>query len=147
MTNQDVDQPSSPGARVSDPETGWDRVSVISALTTAARRRREAEVDQLVLIARAAEVWSWIDNIDAVSDQIRVADHVGDETIRDSIRAVAEAGDDASLDALLGNGADPRALHGERLYRYGAEGSPEVSEFLRLEVGPALGISPERRPG
>lgn len=104
-------------------------------------------MDQLVLIARAAEVWSWIDNIDAVSDQIRVADHVGDETIRDSIRAVAEAGDDASLDALLGNGADPRALHGERLYRYGAEGSPEVSEFLRFEVGPALGVSPEKAAG
>ncbi|MDO5682975.1 MAG: hypothetical protein Q4G46_09135 [Propionibacteriaceae bacterium] len=99
---------------------------MIEALTTAARREREAKVDQLVLIARAAEVWSWVDNVDDVVDSM----------------LAAELGA-TDLDADEGAGQE----FGERLWRYGGEGAPEVSEFLRLEVGPALGISPEAAAG
>ncbi|WP_425310478.1 DUF222 domain-containing protein [Ammonicoccus fulvus] len=142
------------GPRVCDPDTGWDRFSVIQALTLAARREREAKIDQLILIARAAEVWSWIDNIDDVVAQIGVADRISDAATRDRVRAAAEAGDDDLLDELLtpptdhaafdsAAGASPGVLYGERLYLYGADGSPACSEFLRLEIGPALGIQPE----
>ncbi|MDO5501328.1 MAG: DUF222 domain-containing protein, partial [Propionibacteriaceae bacterium] len=40
-------------------------------------------------------------------------------------------------------GGAPRMLHGERLWQFGADGTPEVAEFITFEVGPALGISPE----
>ncbi|WP_425308994.1 hypothetical protein AADG42_09560 [Ammonicoccus fulvus] len=147
------------GSRVCDPDTGWDRFSVIEALTLAARREREAKIDQLILIARAAEVWSWVDNIDEIVAQIKVADRISDAATRDRVRAAAEAGDDDLLDELLTPPTDPTAtdltatdstagvspgvLYGERLYHYGADGTPACSEFLRLEIGPALGIQPE----
>lgn len=37
--------------------------------------------------------------------------------------------------------ADPRVLFGERLITPGGEGTPQVAEFLALELGPGLGIS------
>lgn len=141
--------PEPPTTRVCDPDTGWDRVSVIEALTVAARREREAKADQLILIARAAEVWSWIDNIDDVVAQIRVADHLADPDARDRVKTAAETGDTTLLDELLApagksdSDTAPGVLHGERLYHYGADGTPACSEFLRLEIGPALGIAPE----
>ncbi|WP_425307593.1 DUF222 domain-containing protein [Ammonicoccus fulvus] len=162
VSDPDVtDRAESVGPRVCDPDTGWDRFSVIQALTLAARREREAKIDQLILIARAAEVWSWIDNIDDVVAQIGVADRISDAATRDRVRAAAEAGDDDLLDELLtpptdpgtdtglaaptghSAGTSPGVLYGERLYLYGADGSPACSEFLRLEIGPALGIQPE----
>ncbi|MDO5682954.1 MAG: hypothetical protein Q4G46_09030, partial [Propionibacteriaceae bacterium] len=108
------------GGRACDPVTGWDRATVIHALAAAARREREARIDQLVLIARAAEVWSWIDNIDHVVDAMSIDPDPGPGRL------------DAGSSGV-----------GERLWQYGADGSPEASEFLRFEVGPALGISPD----
>lgn len=158
-----LDEPDNGGrvaSRVCDPVTGWDRVSVIEALTMTAQRLREAEVDQLVLIARAAQVWTWIDNLDGICDQMTAATRIPDEATADAVQAAADVNDQATLDNVLGPGgrthhtgssssAEPAAgvLHGERLRRYGAEGTPEVSEFLRLEIGPALGVSPERAAG
>lgn len=132
-----------------DPVTGWDRVSVIEALTVAARREREAKVDQLILIARAAEVWTWIDNLDEVVAQIEIADRISDTTTRQQLADAAEAGDEDAVDNLVATAAPsvgrsaPGQMYGERLYRYGSDGTPAVSEFLRLEVGPALGMTPD----
>lgn len=52
------------------------------------------------------------------------------------VRALAElaASYRVDMDAIVEHCA-------ERTFRYAAEGTPEVSEFLNLEVGPALGLS------
>lgn len=42
-----------------------------------------------------------------------------------------------------GHGEAPEVLFGERMIAPGAEGTPQVAEFFTLELGPALGISPE----
>ncbi|GAB3703599.1 DUF222 domain-containing protein [Mariniluteicoccus flavus] len=44
---------------------------------------------------------------------------------------------------LSDNDSAPSVLHGERLMVLGGDGTPEVAEFCSLEVGPALGISPD----
>ncbi|WP_460740977.1 HNH endonuclease signature motif containing protein [Mariniluteicoccus endophyticus] len=82
-----------------------DRPALIGGLRDTAERIRQAEIDQLLLLAACAQAYSWIDEY---------ADH----------------------------DADARVLHGERLLPIGADGTPDVAEFLTLEVGPALGISP-----
>ncbi|GAB3622726.1 hypothetical protein GCM10027418_08080 [Mariniluteicoccus endophyticus] len=82
-----------------------DRPALIGGLRDTAERIRQAEIDQLLLIAACAQAYSWIDEY---------ADH----------------------------DADARVLHGERLLPVGADGTPDVAEFLVLEVGPALGVSP-----
>ncbi|GAB3623534.1 hypothetical protein GCM10027418_16170 [Mariniluteicoccus endophyticus] len=82
-----------------------DRPALIGGLRDTAERIRQAEIDQLLLIAACAQAYSWIDEY---------ADH----------------------------DADARVLHGERLLPVGADGTPYVAEFLVLEVGPALGVSP-----
>jgi hypothetical protein len=88
---------------------------VIASLGAAAERQREAEADQLALIAVAADAYAWVDNAEEAAE-------------------------------VHGGGA-PRALHGERLWQFGADGTPEVAEFITFEVGPALGISPESAAG
>ncbi|WP_460771838.1 DUF222 domain-containing protein, partial [Mariniluteicoccus flavus] len=44
---------------------------------------------------------------------------------------------------LSDNDSAPSVLHGERLMVLGGDGTPQVAEFCTLEVGPALGISPD----
>ncbi|WP_432558894.1 DUF222 domain-containing protein [Granulicoccus sp. GXG6511] len=51
--------------------------------------------------------------------------------------------DNAEEAAEVYGGGSPRAIHGERLWQFGADGTPEVAEFITFEVGPALGTSPE----
>ncbi|GAB3698844.1 DUF222 domain-containing protein [Mariniluteicoccus flavus] len=87
-----------------------DRTAVILGLKDAADRQRQAEIDQIALVAAAAEAYSWID---------------------------------APLDDHPDNNSTPSVLHGERLMVLGGDGTPEVAEFCTLEVGPALGISPD----
>ena len=52
------------------------------------------------------------------------------------VRALAELAESyrVDMDAIVEHCA-------ERTFRHAAEGTPEVSEFLNLEVGPALGLS------
>lgn len=83
------------------------RAEVMAALGEARLRQRRAEIDQVALIATAADAYGWVDVDPATA---------------------AEA---------------PSVLHGERLLRMGAEGTPEVAEFICLEVGPALRMSPD----
>ncbi|GAB3698299.1 DUF222 domain-containing protein [Mariniluteicoccus flavus] len=83
-----------------------NRTAVILGLKDAADRQRQAEIDQISLIAAAARAYSWID------------------------------------EPLSDNDSAPSVLHGERLMVLGGDGTPEVAEFCSLEVGPALGISP-----
>lgn len=90
----------------SEPDGGWDRAAVVTALQHAAERQRDAEVDQVALIAAAADLYSWVDNLENL---------------------------------LSGH---PKVQHGERMWRFGADGSPDVAEFITFEIGPALGISP-----
>ncbi|GAB3699720.1 DUF222 domain-containing protein [Mariniluteicoccus flavus] len=87
-----------------------DRTAVILGLKDAADRQRQAEIDQLALVAAAAEAYSWIDE---------------------------------PLDDCTGSDSAPSVLHGERLMVLGGDGTPEVAEFCTLEVGPALGMSPD----
>ncbi|GAB3713316.1 DUF222 domain-containing protein [Mariniluteicoccus flavus] len=87
-----------------------DRTAVILGLKDAADRQCQAEVDQVALVAAAAEAYSWIDE---------------------------------PLDDNPGSDSVPSVLHGERLIVLGGDGTPEVAEFCSLEVGPALGISPD----
>ncbi|GAB3706967.1 DUF222 domain-containing protein [Mariniluteicoccus flavus] len=84
-----------------------DRTAVILGLKDAADRQRQAEIDQVALVAAAAKAYGWID---------------------------APLHDDDSA---------PSVLHGERLMLLGGDGTPQVAEFCSLEVGPALGISPD----
>ncbi|HHV21104.1 MAG TPA: hypothetical protein GXZ30_06160, partial [Propionibacterium sp.] len=55
--------------------------------------------------------------------------------------------DNSAEAAEVYGGGTPRALHGERLWQFGAEGTPQAAEFITFEVGPALGISPESAAG
>ncbi|MDO5683525.1 MAG: DUF222 domain-containing protein, partial [Propionibacteriaceae bacterium] len=107
-------------AGVVEPVQGWDRVRVIQSLRAAAAREREAEVDQYALVAAAADVYSWVDN-------------------------AAEAAD------VYAGGTEqawpPHVVHGERLWQFGSDGTPEVAEFITFEVGPALGVSPDAAAG
>ncbi|GAB3712212.1 DUF222 domain-containing protein [Mariniluteicoccus flavus] len=84
-----------------------DRTAVILGLKDAADRQRQAEIDQLALVAAAAKAYSWIN------------------------------------EPLDDNDSAPSVMHGERLIVLGGDGTPQVAEFCTLEVGPALGISPD----
>lgn len=83
------------------------RREVIRALGEARDAQRRAEIEQVALIAMAADVYDWVD---------------------DDPHADPEA---------------PSVLHGERLVKFGADGTPDVAEFITLEVGPALRMSPQ----
>ena len=83
------------------------RAEVMAALTEARLRQRRAEIDQVALIATAADAYGWVDT-DPAADP-----------------------------------GSPSVLHGEQLLRFGADGTPEVAEFICLEVGPALRMSPD----
>lgn len=83
------------------------RAEVMAALTEARLRQRRAEIDQVALIATAADAYGWVDTDPAADPD------------------------------------SPSVLHGERLLRFGADGTPEVAEFICLEVGPALRMSPD----
>lgn len=83
------------------------RREVIRALGEARDAQRRAEIEQVALIAMAADVYDWVD---------------------DDPHAAPEA---------------PSVLHGERLVKFGADGTPDVAEFITLEVGPALRMSPQ----
>lgn len=67
----------------------------------------------------------------------------------DQVAAIAEAirlwsWRDNFLDVMDEiEGGAPGSTYGEGMWRPGADGTPEVAEFLKLEIGPALGISPE----
>lgn len=98
-------------------EIAVDKVGVVDRLQDASRRRRQAEIDEVAWVAAAADAWGWVDEFD--------------ETDPD---------DDP---AGSGRGC-PRARYGERLWRFGADGTPEVAEFVTHEIGPALQISPAR---
>lgn len=83
------------------------RPEVMAALRAAKERQRQAEIEQVALVATAADAYGWVDT---------------------DLDAPAEA---------------PSVLHGERLVQLGAEGTPEVAEFITHEVGPALRMSPD----
>ncbi|OYN85217.1 13E12 repeat family protein [Parenemella sanctibonifatiensis] len=48
----------------------------------------------------------------------------------------------SGIDGVDEVGVDVRTLYGEKLVTFGGDGTAEVSEFLKLELGPALGLSP-----
>lgn len=90
-----------------------DRVGVMLSLRDAAQRERTAQIDQATAIWEAARLWSWCDNFETC------------------------------LEEMHGGPDDPARRFGERMWQPGGDGTPEVAEFLKLEVGPALGVSPE----
>ncbi|OYN92053.1 DUF222 domain-containing protein [Parenemella sanctibonifatiensis] len=48
----------------------------------------------------------------------------------------------SGVDGVDEAGMEARTLYGEKLVTFGGDGTAQVSEFLRLELGPALGLSP-----
>lgn len=84
----------------------------------------------------------------AVVDKAGVVEALRDAARRqrraeiDQLSWVAAAADAWGWIDEVPDKGSPALLHGERLYRFGADGTPEVAEFVTHEIGPALGISP-----
>lgn len=89
-------------------------------------------------------------------DRVQVIEHLRDAAAReraaeiDQYALIAAAADvydwvdntDEIADVHFGG--SPHVLYGERLWQFGADGTPQVAEFVTFEVGPALGIAPAR---